>query len=127
MPTYHFVFTTKYRRPILVDRDVKLSLGSIFRTLCEQAGWEIVAFETMPDHVHLLATVQSNVAPSQVANRLKGVSSRELRKHYHALKVSMRKALWGARFWCEGVGHTDRETIRRYIDNQEEAFKRKAI
>jgi hypothetical protein len=26
-----------------------------------------------------------------------------------------------------GVGHTDRETIRRYIDNQEEAFKRKAI
>ena len=122
---YHFVFCPKYRRPLLADANIKAELGAIIRSLCEASRWGVIAMEIMPDHLHLLVSVPASVAPAQVANRLKGVSARELRKHYRNLRKLVKAHFWAAGYYVAGVGDTSQEQVRKYIANQELACKRK--
>ena len=49
---YHFVWCPKYRRKIIIA-DVEARLHEIIRDTVRENNWEIIALETMPDHVHL--------------------------------------------------------------------------
>ena len=110
---------------MLEDANIKAELGAIIRTLCETNRWAIIAMEIMPDHLHLLVSVPASIAPSKVANTLKGVSARELRKHYRNLRKLVKAHFWAAGYYVAGVGDTSQEQVRRYIENQELVFKRK--
>ena len=52
---YHIVFVTKYRKPILtgqIEADVKKHLLTTLQSL----DMELIAMESMPDHVHMLVS-----------------------------------------------------------------------
>jgi len=42
-------------------------------------GWEVIALEVMPDHLHLFVGVNPSAAPDQIVFRLKGYTSWILR------------------------------------------------
>lgn len=121
---FHFVFCPKFRRPLFADRRIKAETRAIIEGECRNRGWEIVAFEIMPDHLHLFVRVPNTTSPACIAQTLKGISSHELRTHMHHLKGIERQAFWARRYFVESVGQADAKAVKRYIDNQERAWLR---
>jgi putative transposase len=112
---YHFVWCPKRRRRILVG-SLAERLEILLREKAAELGWGIIALEIMPDHVHLFISVDPDLAPSQVIHRLKGYTSRILRKEYpHLIRLP---ALWTRSYFVSTAGMVSSKTIEQYIAAQ---------
>ena len=114
---YHIVFATKYRRQVIYG-NIKMDIGKIIRTLCEQKGVEIIEAEACPDHIHLLVSIPPKISVAAFMGYLKGKSSLMIFDRHANLKYK-----YGNRnFWCKGyyvdtVGK-NKKVIAEYIRNQ---------
>nr|QNO49479.1 hypothetical protein OCBBGKCP_00036 [Methanosarcinales archaeon ANME-2c ERB4] len=113
----HMVFSPKYRGKILVG-DVALALDGIIRKTCKDLDIEILDMAVNVDHVHLFIKYPPKYSVSYIAKRIKGRSSRELRKAFPHLKEWCSKSLWAPSCFHGSVGH-GWEVVERYIQNQE--------
>ncbi|HEU4739968.1 MAG TPA: IS200/IS605 family transposase [Meiothermus sp.] len=112
---YHFVFVPKRRRKILVGALAE-RLEILLREKTAELGWEIIALEIMPDHVHLFISVDPNVAPNQIAHRLKGYTSHVLRREFpHLIRLP---ALWTRTYLVSTESALSGETVEQYIAAQ---------
>ena len=59
---YHVIFCPKYRRKVLVD-GIDERLKVILVETANRHGFEITDLEVMPDHVHLLLTIEEYIKP----------------------------------------------------------------
>jgi len=107
---YHFVFVPKRRRKILVG-PLAERLEILLREKAAELGWEI-----MPDRVHLFISVDPDVAPNQVAHRLKGYTSHVLRREFPNL-IRL-PALWTRSYFVSTAGRVSSKTIEQYIAAQ---------
>ncbi|MEU8360019.1 IS200/IS605 family transposase [Nonomuraea sp. NPDC048882] len=98
---------------------VKARLEERIRVKAAEQGWEIVALEVMPDHVHLFVKPHPKNSPSYVANQFKGFTSHHLRAEFAHLR-SQFPALWSRSCFVATVGAVSAETVRRYIETQYE-------
>jgi putative transposase len=115
MVNYHIVFCPKYRRHILVDA-IKKRLEEIIRDVALENGWEIIAKEVMPDHVHLFVSADTRTRPEIVVKRFKGRSSRYLRNEFpELLKMP---TLWTRSYFLSTAGNVSASTIKKYIEQQ---------
>ena len=71
---YHIIFAPKYRRQVIYGK-IKMDIGKIIRTLCEQKGVEIIEAEACPDHIHMLVSIPPKISVSAFMGYLKGKSS----------------------------------------------------
>ena len=115
---YHFVWSTKYRKPVLVP-PIDGALKEIFVQTAKEHGYELLGMEVMPDHVHLFLSAPPAVSPAVIAKVLKGTSARRLFMAFPDLK----RQLWGGHLWNPSyyvgtAGHVSAETIKRYIEEQ---------
>ena len=62
---YHLVWITKYRRSFLCGR-MAARLSEMLAEIANDYGFEIIAHEVMPDHVHLLIEVPPKYSPSKI-------------------------------------------------------------
>lgn len=114
---YHIVFAPKYRRQVIYGK-IKVSIGKILRTLCQQKGVEIIEAELCPDHVHMLVSIPPKLSVAAFVVYLKGKSSLMIFDRFANLKYK-----YGNRhFWCRGyyvdtVGR-NKKAIAEYIRNQ---------
>jgi len=72
---YHFVWSTKYRRQVLfppIDETLKRAITA----LCMEHGYELLALEVMPDHIHVFLSAPPKIAPAVIAKVLKGSTAR---------------------------------------------------
>ena len=116
---YHFVFTTKYRKPALAG-DVALEVRGMIRQICRANDIEILAGHVRPDHVHLLLSVPPHLAPSRVMQAIKGKTSHRLLMDHRKLRA----AFWGRHLWSRGYfvcssGNVTDEMIAEYIRTQD--------
>jgi len=112
---YHFVWVPKRRKSVLVGA-VKERFEELVRRVADEEGWEILALETKPDHVHLFVSVQPYWSPHRVLRRIKGRTSRVLRREFpELLKLP---SLWTRSYFVSTAGHVSSETIRKYIEGQ---------
>lgn len=81
---YHIVFCPKRRKAVLVG-DVASRCKSIVEKVCQSQGWEIVALEVMPDHIHLFVRVWPTTPAHEVVKKVKGATSRCLRAEFPSL------------------------------------------
>ena len=121
---YHLVWCPKYRKPVITG-DVEVRLKELLIEKCAEHGWEVVALETMPDHVHLFLRADPTDAPVRIAAQLKGYTSRTLRAEFVHLRRLM-GTLWSRSYFMCSVGHVSAETITRYIELQKPSGLRKA-
>jgi putative transposase len=77
---YHFVFTTKYRTPVLRG-EIAVEVRDLIRQICRGNDIEILAGHVRPDHVPLLLSVPPHLAPSRVRHTTWRVS-RETPPHW---------------------------------------------
>jgi putative transposase len=115
---YHFVFTTKYRKPALRG-DIALKVRDLIRVICEGMDVEILAGHVRPDHVHLFLSVPPSLAPSRLMQAVKGKTSHRLLMDWR----SLRREFWGQHLWARGYfvcssGNVTDDMIRDYVINQ---------
>ena len=118
---YHFVFTTKYRKPWL-KADVGHRLRELVREICRGLDIQILKGHVRPDHVHLFVSLPPQVAPSRAMQAIKGKTSHHLIRDFRHL----RKACWGQHLWARGYfactsGNVTDEVIAEYVANQDVA------
>lgn len=120
---YHVAWCTKYRKKVFVDEEVKEAVKRLLRKIAEWYGCQIEQVEVLSDHVHLLISAPPRLAPSQVVQILKSISTKALLRHYRWLK---KRHYWGGEIWVGGYfirsagpGLT-KENIAQYIQEQTE-------
>jgi putative transposase len=116
---YHFVFSPKYRKPVLRG-EVGTRLRDLIREICKTLDIEILLGHVRPDHVHLLVSVPPTLSPSRVMNAIKGKSSTRLMRDFRSLN----RTFWGRHLWARGYfvatsGNVTDEVITKYIADQD--------
>lgn len=119
---YYVICTTKYRYKI-INKAIESKLQVLLVQGCETMGITIVKGHTGEDHVHLLLSCPTNIAPCKIVQYLKGRSSKILQDEFPELK----KRYWGQHLWaigyfCATVGTVNAETIKNYIENQDNSI-----
>jgi putative transposase len=113
---YHLIWCPKYRRKVLVN-PVAERLKELLSEKAADIGAQIETMEVLPDHVHIFVKAPPTLAPHYLVQQFKGFSSRRLRQEFPKLKTRL-PTLWTRSYYCESVGHSSQETIRRYIEDQ---------
>ena len=117
----HLVFTPAYRRRVFTSRVLRDVLLSLFQQEAQKDGFTLAAVDFGPDHVHLFLAQWKRWSIAALAQRLKGATSRTLRRDYRYLFVDK---LWGGKFWTGGyfyrtVGAVTADTVRRYVEESQ--------
>ena len=113
---YHFVWIPRRRKPVLKGA-IKSRLEELIRETCQKYGWEILALEIQPDHVHLFLSATPEWAPNQIMFRIKGYTARILRKEFPD-PLKKLPSMWTRSYFVSTVGNVSSETIKSYIEAQ---------
>jgi putative transposase len=111
---YHFVFIPKRRKKVLVG-DIATRTRNIFLELSIEKGWDILALEVAPDHVHLFVAVKPTDVPALVVKSFKSRSSRYLREEFPQLKKL--PSLWTSSYFVSTAGNISSEVVKKYIED----------
>ena len=68
--TYHMVFVTKWRKPVITD-EIGDFMVATARRLCDGYGGELITGETDRDHIHLLISLPPTVILTDIVRSLK--------------------------------------------------------
>ena len=119
---YHFIFSTKNRLPYLkpeLEERIWAYIGGIARnnrmTALQAGGIE--------DHIHALVRALPKHAPSQIAQLLKGDSSKWIHKEF----PGMRGFAWQDGYGAFTVSKSNLGPVIRYIQNQREHHRKKSF
>ena len=113
---YHLVWCPKYRRPVLVD-EVESRLRGLLEGKAAELEMTVHTLEILPDHVHLFVESDPTRPVAEIVNRLKGFSSRHLRREFASLRSRL-PCLWSRSYYAGTVGALSESAIRRYIESQ---------
>jgi putative transposase len=116
MSTEHLVFSPKYRGKVLVG-DVGKRCEEVISEICEEMGIEIIEMAVNVDHVHLFIEYPPKYSMSHIANRIKGKSSRILRREFPHLVKWSPKGLWAPSCYHGSIGYGP-DAVKKYISSQ---------
>lgn len=118
MCKYHIVFTPKYRRKEIYGK-VKESIRNIIKDLCKWKGVEIIEGHLMPDHIHMLVSIPTNISISNFMGYLKGKNEMMIFDRHSNLKYKFgNRHFWSTGYYVSTVGLNE-ATIAKYIREQE--------
>ena len=128
--TYHIVFVTKYRKPVISDE-----IGDFMKQhaayLCTRFGGELLSAESDMDHIHLLVSMPPQTRPSDLIRTLKTQISKEVHANQeydsHVKKYLYGDiSLWSPSYFIATTGGAVLEKIKEYIESQKtDSHKRK--
>ena len=113
---YHIVWCPKYRRKVLVN-GVDDRLKQIVHKACAERDALVEGLEVMPDHVHLLVSVDPQFGIHRLVRLIKGRSSGCLRQEFPRLKTRL-PTLWTNSYFVSTTGGAPLALVKRYIEGQ---------
>jgi putative transposase len=115
---FHVWFSTKGRRPVLVD-EIRESVLSLIQENAAKAGARVVEAEAIEDHVHLLLELSAEQSLAGVMHQIKGASARVLLRTYPGLALDMNsESFWQKSYGARPVPSEQIEVVRTYIITQ---------
>lgn len=119
---YHVIFSTKNREPWLareIEQRIWEFIGGIART------HHMIALQIggVEDHIHALITAPPTIAPSQIAQLLKGQSSKWIHEEFK----SLRSFAWQDGYGAFTVSKSQIPGVIKYIQNQREHHRTKTF
>ena len=120
---YHIVWCPKYRRKVLVD-SVAVRLKELISSMSQEFQVELIDLEIMPDHVHLLVDVDPQFGVHNFIKRIKGRTSRILRKEFPHLTTKL-PTLWTNSYFVSTVGGAPLAIVKKYIESQKTSQRQK--
>lgn len=118
---YHVIFSTKDRNRWLVPdiERVWSYIGGIARTH-QMTALQVGGVE---DHIHALVTAPATLAPSRIAQFLKGESSKWIHEEFRTL----RNFAWQDGYGAFTVSKSNLPCVIAYIQNQREHHRKKTF
>ncbi len=112
---YHIIWCTKYRKQVLTSA-IQKRLKEIIFEKQEDYNYIVTALEIMPEHVHLLASIEPKYAVTEIVGKIKGYSSMVLRREFFGLKRI--RALWTSSKFVASTGGVTLEALKEYVEGQ---------
>ena len=82
---YHIIWCTKYRKQVLTSAIQRRLKELIFEKEIDY-NYQVTALEIMPEHVHLLASIEPKYSVTDIVGKIKGYTSMVLRREFFGLK-----------------------------------------
>ena len=117
---YHFVFCPRYRRKIFLIPNVEDRFKHMVKFVCEELEIEILAIECDKDHCHMFLNCLPTLSPSDIMQKIKGVTSRVLREEFPEL--AKMPSLWTRSYFVSTAGNVRSETIKKYVESQKSRY-----
>ena len=118
---YHIIFVCKYRKKLLVSRQISDDIKQFSYEICQRHSVIIRYMETDKDHIHYMIETEPTMSISKIVNLMKSYTTYHIWKRYPQY---LRKQFWKEHsFWTDGyfacsVGNVSEEMLKRYIGNQ---------
>ncbi|MCM1235312.1 MAG: IS200/IS605 family transposase [Ruminococcus flavefaciens] len=118
---YHIIFVCKYRKKLLMSKQISDDIKQFSYEICEKHDVIIKCMETDKDHIHYMIETEPTMSVSKIVNLMKSYTTFHIWKRYPAY---LQKHFWKERtFWTDGysacsVGNVLEEMPRKYIENQ---------
>jgi putative transposase len=112
---YHFVFCTRYRRKILLEK-VENRCKELIEEFASKQEWKILLINIRPDYCHLQISAPPHLAPSDIVAKIKRITSQLLREefeHLHHLS-----SIWTRAFLASTESQLSSERISQFIQSQ---------
>lgn len=94
-------------------------IGVYLRRLCDYKGVEIIEAQACPDHIHMLVKIPPKISVSSFMGYLKGKSSLMIFDERANLKYNYGNRHFGAEGYYVSTVGINKNTIKRYIQNQD--------
>ncbi|MBI1822954.1 MAG: IS200/IS605 family transposase [Nitrospirae bacterium] len=120
--TYHIVFVTKYRKPVMTPIILE-DMKQIISRVCTGWGCSLIECNGETDHLHMLIESHPNLILSTLINNLKTVSSKLIRmKHKtHIARFYWKPLFWHGSYCIVSTGGAPLDIVKAYIKNQTSA------
>ena len=120
---FHIVWIPKYRKKILKGAVKEFIEKRLFDIQEYHPDIEIEKYSIQEDHMHLIVIIAPKYSVSEIVEKIKANTSREVRKRFERVKaVYLRNEFWSPGFFSSTVG-IDEEVIKRYGEFQEKIDK----
>jgi putative transposase len=113
---YHMIWCTKYRRSVL-SPEIQARLKALILEQQEAYPYVVREVESMPDHIHLLASIPPDISVTSVIGKIKGYTAKILRNEFPILKRRL-PCLWTRSKFVASAGNVTLEVLKQYIENQ---------
>ena len=120
--TYHIVFIPKYRRKVMYGKIGK-EVGEILSTVCKIIGVELIKGGVCPNHVQLYVSIPPKMSISEVMSKLKGKSALMIFDRHPEYRDKYGRHFLARGYYAETIGQVNEETIKKYIEEQEECSR----
>lgn len=117
---YHFVFCPRYRRKIFLIPNVEERFKTLVKSICKEMEIEIIAIECDKDHTHMFLNCLPILSPTDIMQKIKGITSKVLREEFTELKKM--SSLWTRSYFVSTAGNVCSETIKKYVENQKTRY-----
>ena len=112
---YHLVFSTKNREP-WITADAEERVWAYLGGIAKENEMTPIRIGGIEDHLHVLVGAPPTMAPSKIAQLIKGGSSNWIRNHFPE---------WSGFAWQDGYGafsvsRSNVDAVANYIRNQRE-------
>ena len=121
---YHLVWATKGRQPILVD-EAEATASRVVHLVGDEVRVHVIAVGTMPDHIHVVASIPPSLSISDVVKTMKGRSSRLVNQDQGESAIVTFG--WQREYSVHSFGDAVLPRVVDYVQHQPERHARKDI
>ena len=107
----------------LITSDFKEELHKYITEIVTKQGQKLMRINGMPDHLHILIGLKPAMALANLVRDIKSDSSEWINRK----KLVRGKFAWQEGYGAFSYGHSQLDTIVRYIMNQEEHHRRRSF
>lgn len=118
---YHVIFVCKYRKKLLVNKEISDDIKQFSYEICQKHNILIKYMETDKDHIHYMIETEPTISISKTINLMKSYTTYHIwKKHEKYLS----KFFWKEKtFWTDGyfvcsIGNISEKILKEYIENQ---------
>jgi len=117
----HLEWKSKYAYKMFRKEEQKNLCVACIRRAASLHNIRIIVLSVMPEHIHCEVQVELKMSASKVLQILKGLSAKLFFEKNPKARLRYPKGhLWSRGKFASSVGFVQEETVRRYIENQEE-------
>ena len=116
----HLVFETKNREPYLNSTELRKNVFIHIKQNADEKEIWLDNINGYNDHIHCLVSLGKEQSISKVAQLIKGESSHWINEN----NLTKNKFIWQDDYWAVGVSESHLDSIRQYIQDQENHHKK---
>lgn len=119
----HLVFSTKNREAYFFKKETKEKVIDHIKTNAKKKEIWLEEIGGDKDHLHCLISLGKDQTISKISQLIKGESSKWINDN----NLTKTKFYWQDDYWAVGVSESHIESVKAYIQNQEEHHKTKSF